>query len=131
MKNIFNTDYIDILFDEEYKVVIAKWKDAKFTSEQYREVWEKTLEFGYNNDIDFFLSDIVNQKVVNPEDRKWFETEAIPRAIKTGIKKAGIILGSNPFKIYYFNNIMKKVGSKKLPFKAFKNKEKAYSWFLE
>ncbi len=130
MREIFKTDYVEITFDEEVKVVFAKLAKANFTSEQYREVWEKTLEFAFANKIDFFLSDIIDQKVVTPEDRKWFEESAVPRAIKTGIKKGGIILGSNPFKRYYFNNIMKKIGGTDLPFKAFKNKEAAYKWFL-
>ena len=129
MREIFKTDYVEIVFDEELKVVFTIWTSEKFNSDQYKDVWEKTIEFGNNNDVDFFLSDITEQKVVAPNDRKWFEEEAVPRAIKTGIKKAGIILGSNPFKIYYFNNIMKKVGGTDLPFKAFKNKEKAYEWF--
>jgi len=130
MKEIFKTDYVEITFDEEAKVLFAKWTKANFTSEQYREVWEKNLEFGFANDVDFFLSDIIEQKVVTPEDRKWFEESAVPRAIKTGIKKGGIILGANPFKRYYFNNIMKKIGGTDLPFKAFKDKDAAYKWFL-
>jgi len=129
MREIFNSDYVNISFDEEFKVVFVKWFNVNFDSDQYKDVWEKTIEFGNNNDVDYFLSDIIDQRVVAPNDRKWFEEEAINRAIKTGIKKAGIILGSNPFKIYYFNNIMKKVGGTDLPFKAFKNKEKAYEWF--
>ena len=131
MKEIYKTDYVEIVFDEEVKVLFAKWTKANFTSDQYREVWENNIEFGLSNDVDFFLSDIIEQKVVTPEDRKWFEESAVPRAIQTGIKKGGIILGSNPFKRYYFNNIMKKIGGTDLPFKAFKNKEAAYKWFLE
>ena len=129
MRDVYKTDYVEIKFDETVKVVFVIWESAFFTPEQYREVWEKTIEFGGNNDVDFFLSDIIKQKVVTPNDRKWFEEEAVPRAIKTGIKKAGIILGSNPFKVYYFNNIMKKVGGMDLPFRAFKNRESAYDWF--
>jgi hypothetical protein len=131
MKEIFKTNYVNIIFDEENKIVTTKWTTEKFDSDQYKEVWNKTIEFGNNNDVDYFLSDIIDQKVVAPNDRKWFEDEAIPRAIKTGIKKGAIVLGANPFKVYYFNNIMKKIGGTSLPFKAFKNKEKAYEWFLE
>ena len=129
MREIFNSDYVNISFDEDHKLVFVKWFNISFNSDQYKDVWEKTIEFGNNNEVHYFLSDIIDQRVVSPDDRKWFEEEAIKRAIKTGIKKAGIILGSNPFKIYYFNNIMKKVGGTDLPFKAFKNKEKAYEWF--
>jgi hypothetical protein len=131
MKEIFQTDYVQISYDEEFKVVFVKWQKALFNSEQYRQVWEETLKFGNENNVEFFLSDIINQQVVSPNDRKWFEDDVVPRAIKTGIKKAAIILGANPFKRYYFNNIMKKIGGTDLPFKAFKNKEDAYKWFLE
>ena len=93
MKEIFKTNYINIVFDEKYKVVFTIWLDSIFTSEQYRDVWERTLDFGNKNDVNYFLSDIINQKVVLPNDRKWFEDDVIPRAIKTGIKKGAIILG--------------------------------------
>ena len=131
MKEIFKTNYVEITFDEDAKVLFTKWTNENFTSEQYREVWEKNLSFGNETSVDYFLSDIVDQKVVTPEDRKWFEDSAVPRAIETGIKKGAIILGANPFKRYYFNNIMKKLGGTTLPFKAFKNKEAAYKWFLQ
>ena len=130
MITIHDTEYVTVSFDEEHKIMEVKWKDANFTSEQYRETFEKAIEFAQNTKADFFISDIVKQRVVNPNDRKWFEESAIPRAAATGLIKAGIILGANPFKRYYFNHIMKKVGNVNLPFKAFKNREDAVKWFL-
>ena len=127
---IHDTEYVTVSFDEDIKVMEVKWKDAPFNSEQYRETFEKAIEFATETPADFFISDIVKQRVVNPNDRKWFEESAIPRAAATGLKKAGVVLGSNPFKRYYFNHIMKKVGNVDLPFKAFKNREEAVKWFL-
>jgi len=130
MKEVFKTDYVEIVFDEDAKVLMVTWSKANFTSEQYRDVWERSIQVGKDNDVLYYLSDIINQKVVTPEDRTWFEENAIERAIATGLTKGGIVLGANPFKRYYFNNIMKKIGGTDLPFKAFKNREAAYKWFL-
>ena len=130
MKELFTSDYVDLSYDEKFKVIMTVWKAHAFSGDQYRDIWERTLDFGNKNDVKYFLSDIINQKVVAPVDRKWFEEVAVPRALKTGIIKGGIILGSNPFKRYYFNNIMRKIGGLKFPFKAFKDKEGAIEWFL-
>lgn len=129
METLFDTSYVIMNYEPEYKLLSITWKSGNFTSEQYREVFEKAVIFGNNNPVDNYLSDIIEQKIVSPADRKWFESEAIPKAMATGLKRAGIILGANPFKRYYFNNIMAKTGKFKLPFKAFKNKDDALTWF--
>ncbi len=130
MEEIYKSEYVTISYDKEAKVVFTVWLNYNFTSDNYRDVWDRCIAFFKENEVLYFLSDIINQKVVTPEDRKWFEDNIIQQAIDTGLKKGAIILGANPFKRYYFNNIMKKIGGTELPFKAFKNKEAAYKWFL-
>ena len=129
MEILFDFPYVTISYNKDIKLLEITWKATDFTSEQYRGIFEKAVEFGNNNPVDNYLSDIINQKIVSPTDRKWFEEEAIPKAMATGLKRAGIILGKNPFKRYYFNNIMAKTGKFKLPFKAFKDKQSAIEWF--
>ena len=129
METLFDTPYATISYEPDIKLLEIKWKATNFTSEQYREIFNKAVEISSNKPVDNFLSDIIEQKIVSPTDRKWFEEEAIPKAMATGLKRAGIILGGNPFKRYYFNNIMAKTGKFKLPLKAFKNKQSAIEWF--
>lgn len=102
MKEIYKTEYLEVNFDKELKIVYMNWNKSSFTSEEYKQVWERTLEFGEDasNDVKYFLSNIVNQSTVSPTDRKWFEEKAVPRAENLGVIKAGIVLGSNPFKRY-------------------------------
>jgi hypothetical protein len=130
MAELLKKDYVTVSFEEEIKALYVMWGGSGYTSEQYKEVWGICIAYGENNKVDYFLSDITNQKVVNPDDRKWFEEVALPRAVKTGIKKGATIVGANPFTRFYINNIMKKIGGTSLPFKAFKNKEEAFKWFV-
>lgn len=100
-----------------------------------REVYEKTFLIGLEFqekcpvNIDNFISDIRKQGVVNPENRKWFEGVALPRAVKQGLKRGAVIFDGNVFKKYYLNTIMQATNIYKLPFKFFTTEEEALAWF--
>ena len=129
MDILLDKDYVKVIYEAEHNLITVEWTGKDFTSEQYKEIFNISIEYAKTNTVNYFLSDIRSQKVVSPTDRKWFEEEAMPNAIATGLKRGAILLGTNPFKRYYFNNIMAKSGKFKLPFKAFKTKEEAIVWF--
>ncbi len=128
MRTIKKTDYVDLSYDEELKIVNVVWL-GPCGSDGYRDTWEKAIEFGRSNTTTFLFSNITNQKIVSPIDRKWFEEEILPEGLKIGIKRAGIVFGGGVFKRYYFNNILAKTDKFKLPFKAFSTREEAVAWF--
>ena len=78
-----------------------------------------------------FLSDIREQGIVSPENRKWFEKEMIPAAMDGGLKRASVVSGSNAFKMYYINLILSSVNKFNLPFKIFNSEEKAIEFLMK
>lgn len=128
MKTFIDKGYVNVSYVEELKLIKVMWLGSS-TSEEYRQAYEKILEFAKFNKVENFFSDITKQKIISPIDRKWFEEDVMPRAIKLNLKRAGIVFGGGVFKRYYFNNILAKTDKFKLPFKAFHAYEDAVNWF--
>jgi len=126
---IMDTDYAEVSYDPSLKMGKIIWK-RKPDFEEYRKPFIELLEFAKKNQVENFLSDIRNQKVVSPEHRKWFETDALPEAInKRGLKRAATIFDGNIFKKYYMDMIIKSSGKFNLPLKTFTKEEDALEWF--
>ena len=111
MKNIIlDTDYAEVSHESEFKL-------------------GKIREYAKNHEAQNFLSDIREQSVVSPENRKWFEEIMIPQAIDVGLKRAAVIFDGNVFKKYYLNMIIKVTNKFGLPLKIFNSEEEAIEWF--
>lgn len=129
MKNIIlDTDYAEISYDRELKIGMIVWK-RKTTTEEYQYAFITVLEYAKKFPADNFLSDIRNQSVVSPENRKWFEEEMLPNAIEAGLKRVAVVFDGNVFKKYYLNMILKVTNKFKLPMKTFNSEEEAIEWF--
>jgi hypothetical protein len=129
MKKILqDTDFAEISYDRELLLGKIEWK-RKTTTEEYQFAFETLLEYAKKNPSDNFLSDIRNQSVVSPENRKWFETEMLPKAIEAGLKRAAVVFDGNVFKKYYINMILKVTNKFKLPMKIFTSVDEALEWF--
>lgn len=127
-KVLLDTDYAEISHDAELNLGKVVWK-RKTSIEEYQHAFITLLEYSKSNKTDNFLSDIRNQSVVSPENRKWFEQEMLPRAIDAGLKRAGVIFDGNVFKKYYINMIIKVSNKFGLPLKVFNTEQEAIEWF--
>ncbi|MFO7864271.1 MAG: hypothetical protein R6U85_09750 [Salinivirgaceae bacterium] len=129
MKQILiDNDFAEISYDADLKMGKIIWK-RKTETEEYRSGFETLLEFSKTHEVKNFLSDIRKQGVVAPENRKWFENEMLPKAIKAGLKRAGSIFDGNVFKKYYMNMIIKVSNKFGMPLKLFNSEEEAIEWF--
>ena len=128
---IFDESYALVLYVPKYKLIKIVW-NGNVTNNQYREAFLVGLEFQEKTGslVRNFLSDVRDQGVINPDNRKWFETVALPRAIKQGLKRAAVVFDGNLFKKYYLNIILQAANYFKLPLKFFSSTEEAYEWFL-
>lgn len=127
--DIIKENYVHVTYEEENKLIHVKWLD-KNTSEQYREVINTAMKFAQTHIVDNYLSDIRKQKVISPEDRKWFTNEIMPKAVEQGLKKAVVVFDGNVFKKYYLNAILKTTNKFKLPFKFVNSEEEARAFLL-
>lgn len=106
------------------------WK-SRSTGEDYRNPFLKAFEFSADHPAKYFLSDIRNQGIVGPDDRKWFEDEGLPLAISRGLTKGAIVFDGNVFKQYYINMILKRFIKHSIPMRFFRSVDEAKEWLLE
>lgn len=130
LTEILNTNYALVTYNPVLKMGKVEWR-GKTTSAEYQNTIVSLLDFADKYPVDYYLSDIINQSVVSPDDRKWFENIAVPMAIGKGLKKAGVVFAGNVFKKYYLNMIIQATGKLGLPLKLFSNDEEAIKWFLK
>lgn len=122
--------YVKLSYFAERKMVQIVWNGSP-TKEEYQRVFTMALDFQkvVNVPVYNFLSDIRHQGLVSPENRKWFESYAIPRAAKQGLRRGAVVFDGSIFKKYYVNLILQSTNKFKLPFKFFKTMDDAYRWF--
>jgi hypothetical protein len=125
---IFDYEYAQILYDPSVKLGILVWKRKPENSE-YQNAFDVMIEYSKKHTVDNFLSDIRNQGVVSPENRKWFESVMIPKAIDNGLKRAAVVFDGNVFKKYYINMILQVINKFGIPMKLFSTEEDAVKWF--
>jgi hypothetical protein len=127
---ILKETYVTVTFHRERKMVKVVW-NGSFSKEQYQFAIESALDYQLKAalPIENYLSNILNQGIVNPESRKWFEKVAMPRAIKQGLKRAAVVFDGNVFKKYYLNLILQTSNIYKLPLKFFNTEDDAIKWF--
>jgi hypothetical protein len=127
---VFNETFAHVTCHRSQKLIKVVWSGT-FSKEQYQHTIEAALEYQSKETatIENYLSNILNQGIVNPESRKWFEQVAMPRAIKQGLKRAAVVFDGNVFKKYYLNLILQASSAYKLPLKFFNTEEDAIKWF--
>ena len=127
-KVIYDYDYAQILYDPELKLGFVVWKH-KPSNTEYQNAFELMIDYSEKHPVENFISDIRNQGVVSPENRKWFESIMIPKAIDHGLKRAAVIFDGNVFKKYYINMIIQVINKFGIPLKLFGTEEDAVKWF--
>lgn len=131
-QEIFNNNLAVVNYFPEISLVENIWiKKVALDSFSYRESFLFTLEFLKKNKFDLYLSDIREQGAVSVTEKKWFREVVFPEAVKGGVKFASVITGSNPFKNYYMNAIIKVGGSFGMPVKLFSDYEKGVEWLVK
>ena len=128
-EQFIDNENVKAYFYPEIKLMHFVWLQ-NCVGEKYRYNFQQALDFAAKNDACYFISDIRKQGVVGPEDRKWFETVAIPGAIEQGLKRAAVIADGNIFKMYYLNMLLKVFTKMAVPFKLFNNTRLAINWLI-
>lgn len=125
-----------VILDEEYAIVsyLSSTKFGKIIwkrkpdSEEYRCAFQTLLKYSQKQPVNIFLSDTSKQGIISPDDRKWFETEMLPAAVQSGLKKAAVVFDGNIFKKYYLNLIISATNKFGMPLKLFLTEEDALLW---
>jgi len=127
---IYEEPYVIVTYIPRFKLVKIVW-DGNISLEMYQKAFTLALDFQAKELVPVynFLSDIRKQGLVNPENRKWFEQYALPRAVNQGLRRGAVISDANVFKKYYINLILQSTNRFKLPFRFFDEIDEALAWF--
>ena len=123
------TSYATVTIFEDKSIGMIQWT-GKCTSEEYRSTFLYLADVQKKHGIIRFLSDVREQAIITPEDRKWFEKEALPLAINQGLKVSAVVFNGNVFKKYYLNLILQATNKFGLPLKLFNDLEQAKEWLM-
>ncbi len=128
-KTIIEREFVQAYCDTDLELIHVEWRGLA-TSEEYRSLYGTVISFwATQKNIHYFISDIRNQAgVVSPEDRKWFQENAIPAAKEYGLKKAAIIFDGSIFKKYYMNLILSTTNVLKIPSKLVNTEAEAFDF---
>jgi hypothetical protein len=124
---VFAAPYATATYHPEKRLIVLIW-DGNPNGDEYKKPFMAMIEFGKRNPVDGMLSDISNQGIISPENRKWFEKEMMPQAVGAGLKQAAIVTNGNAFKMYYINIILSAVNKFPITTKLFNKREEAFAW---
>lgn len=75
-----------LFYNARINALGVRWKSTP-TSEQYRQVFSKSLELVMMYQTPYWISDLRKQGTVTPEDQKWMFNEIFPQAVNHGLQK--------------------------------------------
>jgi hypothetical protein len=124
---VFNAPYATVTYDPAKRLLLLIW-DGNPAKDEYRKPFQAMLDFGKRTPVDSMLSDISKQGIISPENRKWFEKDMMPEAVRAGLKRGAIVTNGNAFKLYYINLILSAVNKFPITTKLFNNQPDALQW---
>lgn len=104
MEEILNNDFCKVYYDKTSNSIITIWKKPT-TSESFRAVYFFLLKKIKEYHADSFISDIFCQGLVPTENRLWLQTEIIPKAYASGLRKVAIIAPHDVFSRFYIESV--------------------------
>lgn len=125
---IINKPFVDATYNPGLKLISVIWKDEPFTGEEFNKTYEQVLLFGKDNEVENFMADIRAQRIMSPDERKWFQNYVIGQAVNYGLKRAAVVFSGSVFKKFYLNNILDSTKKFNLPLKFFYTREEAVDW---
>lgn len=97
---LYKQKHAEIFYDASLNVIGVVWK-GPISSEHYREVFSKCLDFLQFYNTPNWISDISNQGPIQLEDQQWCFTKIIPAAVNNGLKRIGVVQSSDSDETLY------------------------------
>lgn len=132
---LFKTPNITIELKEELQLLIVRWQRISPSSD-YREAWEKALQFAKEYHTCRWLIDQREAGAISPKDLAWATEEWYPRALATlgEIHKTAIIPSRSAFGEMNTRKAAQKMESRfpsPLLLAYFQEEEEALQWLCE
>lgn len=129
---LYNESDAEIFYDARINSMGVIWH-GPITGEQYRNSFNKCLEFLKIYSTPNWISDISNQGPVADEDQHWFITEVIPAATRMGLRRVAAVKANatNDQIIKYVETIKRTTESLGLQTQFFLQFEDAEKWIQQ
>jgi signal transduction histidine kinase len=126
---LYEEDHAEIFFDAKVNATGVIWK-CPVSSEQYRMVFKKCLDFVHSYNTPNYISDMSNQGSISREDQRWMFEEILPHAIENGLKKIAAVRPdiNNPIVMEYLKGINENVMKLGAEQRFFPTLEDAFEW---
>lgn len=126
---LYQEAHAEIFYDARINTTGVVWK-KQVTSEEYRSVFRKCLDFVRTYNTPNYLSDMTRQGAIAREDQVWMLESIMPPAIRNGMRRIATILGdaTNPIVQEYNLRLAKEIGALGADYRFFVSREEAYEW---
>lgn len=126
---LYQESHADIFYDAKINVTGVVWKST-VTSEEYRSVFRKCLDFVRTYNTPNYLSDMTMQGTIQREDQQWMMESIMPLAIKNGLKRIAAVIGdtSQPLVRDYNVALNEELENMGAEYRFFNSREEAYEW---
>jgi len=128
-EKIYESDIVSwSYFKEDYLAYITWKKDSD--SSEYRNIFNSILEFSTKNQVNYVLSDMRKEGLVQTEDLKWLETEILNKADEHGVLKIAMVSEDTIFSTVYAETIKRKLRESPIEVGIFQDVASAKAWLL-
>ncbi|MBL0744100.1 sensor histidine kinase [Chryseolinea lacunae] len=129
---LLDEPHAKIFFDATANSTGVIW-NGPVTSQQYRQVFSKALEFLRVYNTPNWLSDIVHQGPIAPEDQLWMFQNIVPEASKNGLRRIAFIRpdANDPHVVDYIQKIQTNVQRYNITLKPFPTPQDAFEWMIQ
>ncbi|HYC86126.1 MAG TPA: HAMP domain-containing sensor histidine kinase [Chryseosolibacter sp.] len=126
---LFNAPHARIFYDARINSTGVVW-NGPVSSEQYRNVFTKCLEFIKAYNTPNCINDMSRQGYVNRDDQQWTTQRVMPEAVRYGLKKLATILVDRPDAAVeeYFRNLSSSVNMLGIDPWSFSSYPEAIQW---
>ncbi|NJO02697.1 MAG: hypothetical protein HC880_14325 [Bacteroidia bacterium] len=106
---ILDNDYVTLIYKNDLKALEVLWK--KFTpSKHYFEILQVAYRAAASHPVKYWISDMTNAGVISLENQKWIKKELIPRLLKGGVEKIGVVVSLDIFNKMFTDELRKILG---------------------
>lgn len=128
MEVYFDSDYLQINYDQELDCVIMNWKPEMLSSEDYRYGLAQGLELVNKKECENWIGNLREMKMITMADEKWTNETWFPQALKTTLRHMAVVVSTDAFNKVAVNNIMGQVKVAHLTTKYFQDVEESREW---
>lgn len=127
MQNYFESEFVNIDYNEGDRVIIMVWKTPP-TSGEFRRGMDSLVEAMINFKTGKILADTVYMGAVHPDDQDWAATDWNRRAIAAGFSHNAIVVPSDIFTEMSVEAILDQVGDNGAVNHFFHSMPEALTW---